>query len=174
MNQLLSKYDRYMMLKIYSDNQGTRNLYQLTALTHNDKIFQSNYIDAGFDILVPENTLCISGQVNKIDFDIKCSAQIVTDNNKIYNTGFYMYPRSSISKTNLRLANSVGIIDSGYRGNLIGAFDAIEDCSIVKHNKLVQICAPSLMPIVVQIVENLKDLGEKTERGSGGFGSTGF
>ena len=33
------------------------------------------------------------------------------------NTGFYMYPRSSISKTYLRLANNVGIIDKDYYGN---------------------------------------------------------
>ena len=37
---------------------------------------------------------------------------------------FYVYPRSSISKTPLRMANSVGIIDSGYRGNLKFAVDA--------------------------------------------------
>ena len=46
-------------------------------------------------------------------------------NSKTFNTGYYMYPRSSLSKTKLRLANSVGIIDSGYRGNLIGMFDLI-------------------------------------------------
>ena len=38
-----------------------------------------------------------------------------------------MYPRSSLSKTMLRLANSVGIIDAGYRGHLIGMFDVINN-----------------------------------------------
>ena len=38
-------------------------------------------------------------------------------------TGYYSYPRSSISKTPLLLANNVGIIDSGYRGNIKVAFD---------------------------------------------------
>ena len=37
------------------------------------------------------------------------------------NIGYYLYPRSSISKTPLILANSVGIIDSGYRGNIKAA-----------------------------------------------------
>jgi dUTP pyrophosphatase len=116
----------------------------------------------------------LRGEVVKIDFEIQCSAQVITDSGKVYNTGFYMYPRSSLSKTRLRLANAVGIIDSGYRGNLIGAFDIIDDCSVTKNTRLTQICAPSLMPIFVTVVDNLSDLGEQTERGTGGFGSTGL
>jgi dUTPase len=105
------------------------------------------------------------------------------------NTGFYMYPRSSLSKTNLRLANSVGIIDSGYRGNLIGAFDCLpvsvpshnaalgnsnlSEYCVEKYKKLTQICAPGLVPIIVEIVNSIEDLGNETIRGGGGFGSTG-
>ena len=108
-----------------------------------------------------------------------------TDTQKVYNTGFYMYPRSSLSKTQLRLANSVGIIDSGYRGHIMGMFDVVNVCEneenedrdadyfVEKFDRLVQICAPSLVPIFVEIVETLEELGEKTERGEGGFGSTG-
>jgi dUTP pyrophosphatase len=118
------------------------------------------------------------------------------DTDKNFNTGYYMYPRSSLSKTKLRLANSVGIIDSGYRGNLIGMFDVvnIEDrplsdsntssvqdpdtCAIADYfakvnDRLIQICAPGLVPIYVEVVETIEDLGNDTERGSGGFGSTG-
>ena len=40
------------------------------------------------------------------------------DSNNNY-LSYYLYPRSSISKLNIRLANSVGIIDSGYRGKSI-------------------------------------------------------
>ena len=172
-NQLIAKYDRYMVLKIYTESQWTRSFYHDLAQAHNAKLLQSTTIDAGFDVSVPDHVLCVRGEVRKIDFGIQCSAQIITDSGKLYNSGFYMYPRSSLSKTKLRLANSVGIIDSGYRGNLIGAFDVLEDCSVVKQSRLVQICAPSLMPILVTIVDNLSDLGENTERGNGGFGSTG-
>ena len=43
-------------------------------------------------------------------------------------TAYYLYPRSSMgSKTPLRLSNSVGIIDAGYRGNIIGVVDNISD-----------------------------------------------
>ena len=97
-----------------------------------------------------------------------------------YNTGYYMYPRSSLSKTPLRLANSVGIIDSGYRGPLIGMFDMIyrgtshpnTSYIISKYDRLLQICAPNLCPILVKWTEDVSDLGI-TSRGEGGFGSTG-
>jgi dUTP pyrophosphatase len=95
---------------------------------------------------------------------------MVLDSGKFYGTGFYMYPRSSLSKTRLRLANSVGIIDSGYRGHLIGAFDALDDYSVQAGDRLVQVCAPGLVPIMVTVLD---DLGDVTARGSGGFGSTG-
>jgi dUTP pyrophosphatase len=94
-----------------------------------------------------------------------------------------MYPRSSLSKTRLRLANSVGIIDSGYRGNLIGMFDCFSagkgslceteyDYIVKPFEKLVQICAPDLRPIFVELVETEEELSSATLRGEGGFGST--
>ena len=88
-------------------------------------------------------------------------------------SAFYMYPRSSISKTPLLLANSVGIIDSGYRGSLIGAFRSTSafGYKVERHSRLLQITNPTLTPIVVKMV-NENELSF-TERGSGGFGSTG-
>ena len=88
-----------------------------------------------------------------------------------------MYPRSSLSKRKLRLPNSVGVIDAGYRGNLIGMFDIVnsdeEYETVNKFDRLVQICSPNLQPIVVEIVDEINELGEITHRGEGGFGSTG-
>ena len=93
--------------------------------------------------------------------------------------GFYLYPRTSISKTKMRLANSVGIIDAGYRGELIAAVDTIgvygsEETlgTVRKFDRYFQICAPDLSPFSVRIVENEYELGQ-TERGSGSFGSSG-
>ena len=101
--------------------------------------------------------------------------------------GFYLYPRSSISKTRMRLANSVGIIDAGYRGDLIAAVDTIglfgstdiwhvwkETLSPIKKNdRYFQVCAPDLSPFLVHIVPTEAGLGSPTARGTGGFGSTG-
>jgi len=96
--------------------------------------------------------------------------------------GYYLYPRSSIVKTSLRLANSVGIIDSGYRGELIAVVDkhdSLNDWKTVlkrdckQYDRLFQVCSGDLSPFFVEIVENESELGLVTERGCGGFGSTG-
>jgi len=90
-----------------------------------------------------------------------------------------------MSKTPLRLANNQGIIDAGYRGNLIGMFDCIyeadsdddenvkEDWYMDAYSRMLQICAPGLIPIYIEIVDKIDDLGPNTSRGEGGFGSTG-
>ena len=118
--------------------------------------------------------------VNKLDMKVCCSARMYLDSGKNFNTGYYMYPRSSLSKTQLRLSNSTGIIDAGYRGHLTGMFDVVNTlpyanniCYGKKYDRYLQICAPGLVPIIVEIVHNIDELGEETERGSGGFGSTG-
>ena len=87
---------------------------------------------------------------------------------------FMIYARSSLSKTPFRLANNVGIIDSGYRGNIMAVFDdhapGLSLNSLVPFARLIQICMPDLSPFDVEICDDL----DSTERGSGGFGSTGY
>jgi len=182
--KLLDTYDKYMYLKLYiDDTNDLKQKYIDSALNHNNKILNPNnpHFDAGFDLFNPTRRTFTSNQmssVNKFDHNIVCSAQMVTDSNKIYNTGYYMHPRSSVSKTKLRLANATGIIDSGYRGHLMGMFDLInlfdnDEYLVEKYDRLLQICAPGLVPIVVEIVNSMEELGSQTERGAGGFGSTG-
>jgi dUTP pyrophosphatase len=180
-NVLLTEYERYMrvQIKLSPDVPNYNELkekYIQNAITHNNNLFNNKFPDAGFNLLVPEQYECYPYSVNKIDFGVICEARIIskTHNNP---SGFYMYPRSSTgSKTLLRLSNSVGIIDSGYRGNLIGCFDVVEfhqgnTQKLEPFQSIVQICAPSLIPIYVEIVD---ELYENTERGNGGFGSTGY
>jgi dUTP pyrophosphatase len=176
---LLNNYGIFMRLKIFIntvDNE-LKDTYLNAVNSHNNKIINvPTMIDSGFDIFTPDIQVLVNNKVNKVDFNIKCSAKMVTQFGT-YNTGFYMYPRSSISKTPIRLANNVGIIDAGYRGNLIGMFDLIQNneyYTIQKKERYLQICAPDLVPIIVEIVESENELGEETKRGSGGFGSTGL
>ena len=189
--------DKFMHLKIFVDSEDPelRDIYMNAAATHNQKIMgDPHFFDAGFDLFLPNNMhFYIPGRmethVNKVDFKVKCCAKIcILDRedptNKEYSTGFYTHPRSSLSKTPLRLANSTGIIDAGYRGNLIGMFDCIwsteaasitnSDFCAAKSTRLLQICAPSLMPIFVEIVDTIEALGPNTSRGGGGIGSTGI
>jgi len=172
--------DRYMLLRIcisLKQNDGQfsnnlKNMYLNAANAHNAKIRGNPFPDAGFDLFTPVDVNCISTEWNKVNFGVQCSATMVCESGKRFNTGFYIYPRSSTgSKTTLRLANSVGIIDSGYRGDLMAVFDcARADYSISQYDKVVQVCAPGLVPIYVEVVDSL---GEETVRGAGGFGSTG-
>ena len=181
MSQLLNIYGRYMVLKVFVDSNDSsgnilKNKYIDVANKHNSELVKNpTMIDAGFDLFTHEFFTATRG-LNKIDFKVICSATMVLDSGKIYNTGYYMYPRSSLSKTKLRLANATGIIDAGYRGHLIGMFDLVgndELYSVQHHDRLLQICAPGLVPIIVEVVNSLEELGEQTKRGDGGFGSTG-
>jgi dUTP pyrophosphatase len=178
-------HDRIMCLTIYVENDDElKNVYLEAARNHNKKLFEEPFFfDAGFDVYLPKTVTGILGTtfkkttqeniVNKVDFKIKCSAKIDTINKKSYYTGFYLHPRSSLSKTPLRLANSTGIIDAGYRGPIIGMFDVLYDWYEKKYTRLLQICGPSLCPILVKIVDTVEELGPSTSRGEGGFGSTG-
>ena len=164
-----------MYLKIFVDSHDSelKDIYVKAAESHNQKnnVETNPYPDAGFDLYTPSSFNIESDSI-KIDHLIKCSAIMETQQTS-FPTGYYIYPRSSLSKTPLRLANCVGIIDSGYRGNLMCAFDVKHPTSVEKFTRLTQICAPNLCPIVVSIVDKLEDLGDTTLRGEGGFGSTG-
>ena len=180
---LLNTYGEFMHLKIYidSDDEDLLDKYIVAINTHQTKMLNNlNHIDAGFDLYAPNAQTLKLFTTNKVDYKIICSAKMVRkdyDTINTFNTGFYMYPRSSISKTNLRLANNTGIIDAGYRGHLIGMFDLVNTFSDVTLNRFerhLQICAPNLAPIYVGLVTDLAELGEETARKDGGFGSTGL
>jgi len=84
---------------------------------------------------------------------------------------FELYGRSSISKTGYILANSVGVIDSSYTGNIIVALIKIDPNvdDLILPKKLVQIIPKRLH--LLNAVESLIDL-EETIRGNNGFGSS--
>ena len=103
--------------------------------------------------------------------------------NIIYGTGLaieipegyvgLLYPRSSNSKTDLYLTNHVGVVDSGYRGEIMFKFrpvNGIEDAYIYavgdRIGQLIIMPYPSIKFIET---EELSD----SDRGEGGFGSTG-
>ena len=170
------------LLKLYVDSGDNelKDLYVNAAKGHNQRIKESVYPDSGFDLLVPQsfNVGSNTARKEKVNLCVKSAMFLVNEDGKEQPIGYYMYPRSSIHKAPLRLANSVGIIDSGYRGNLMAIFDNItpNECDVEhpveKGQRLVQICSPTLSPIEVELVNDILLLG-MTERGEGGFGSTG-
>jgi dUTP pyrophosphatase len=96
-----------------------------------------------------------------------------------------IFPRSSVRKTGLDLSNAVGVVDSGYRGELQATFNKIfggerfydetkntEDTSNDFYkvgDRIAQIMIIPYPPIEFKEVDELSD----SERGDGGFGSTG-
>ena len=153
-------------LKIAIIDKSLQEIYNKKVEKHNAEHHIGS--DSGFDLFVPNQEIFDTIYTPKfIDMGIK--AEMSSNGQSI---PFYIYPRSSISKTPLMLANHTGIIDTGYRGNLIGAFRSFSaDYTVEKHTRLVQICSPSLTPFTVKIIDE-KELST-TVRGSGGFGSTG-
>lgn len=207
----MTKYELCVYLSKNQDDAEWVARYKQKVEEHNRKVLEAatadTTADSGFDLFMPTD-----GEEYGYGVDNLISRQFITnpgitsssgvDGARGLNLGvrccmrapaparacgFYLYPRSSISKTRMRLANSVGIIDAGYRGDLIAAVDTIgffgstdiwhvwkETLSpIKKYDRYFQVCAPDLSPFLVHIVETEQDLSPPTSRGSGGFGSTG-
>jgi dUTP pyrophosphatase len=171
--------NNYAILKVAFASEEIALLYEKTIEKHN-KAFQNNaFCDSGFDLFVPENAIFDNPFQTKF-VDMKLKAEMIYCNvseNKGTSAAFYLYPRSSLSKTELMMANHVGIIDSGYRGSIMAPFRWLPQVTggsyyaVEEGTRLVQVCHPSLCPIYICVV-NESQLSS-TERGVAGFGSTG-
>jgi dUTP pyrophosphatase len=127
--------------------------------------------DAGLDLTVTD--LEIDGVEHCVVYKFGLAVEIPT--------GYVglLYPRSSNAKTDLLLTNSVGVIDSGYRGELMAKFKIVkahfqsseENFPIMyrRGDRAVQLV---LMKIPSVVIEEASELSE-TERGAGGYGSSG-
>ena len=146
---------------------------------------QSHKGDSGIDLYTPKEINFLPGETKLINLQIKCQ---MIDNMTENDVSYYLYPRSSISKTPLRLANSVGIIEAGYRGNIMVALTYIPTTNhfmeinengkldldnnkfvLAAGTRIVQICSGDLTPVNYMLKNELT----QTDRGEGGFGSTG-
>ena len=132
--------------------------------------------DAGMDVIA---TSIISDTPTQITYGLGIALEIPN--------GFVglVFPRSSIRKTGLQLSNSVGVIDSGYRGELQATFNKLfggegmyDEMKVNQMqpndyykvgDRVAQIMIIPFPPIEFEQVTQLSE----TERGDGGFGSTG-
>ena len=132
--------------------------------------------DAGMDLVA---TSIISDTPEQITYGMGIALEIPE--------GFVglIFPRSSVRKTGLDLSNAVGVVDSGYRGELQATFNKLfgtermydeakntEDKSINFYkigDRIAQIMIIPYPPIEFKEVDELSN----SERGEGGFGSTG-
>ena len=138
--------------------------------------------DSGIDLYFPNDVNVPARQSLLIDFEIQCEMWTWTkddgydislrkDLDNPYNCSYQLVPRSSIWRTPLRQANGIGIIDAGYRGRIMVPVDnhSGHDFRVKRGERLFQLVHPSLQPIHVEIVDELTN----SDRGKGGFGSTG-
>jgi dUTP pyrophosphatase len=145
------------------------DLYKAQANAYNAKAYTDK--DAGFDLLCQELTIFPGDFAKKLDQN--CVAAFYDSAKGIFRA-YWLLSRSSISKTSLRLSNSVGLIDAGYRGKIIAMVDNTRTMNnmLVKGQRLFQLASPDLLPWDEVLIVNQIPGGE-TLRGAGGFGSTG-
>jgi dUTP pyrophosphatase len=171
--------DNFAILQLAVCDENMKDKYSSEVVNHNKNMMERFYPDSGFDLLFPNDVAFDSPFATKfVDFQVKAEMFYVDCTSDTYSgAAFTVHPRSSISKTPLMLANHTGIIDAGYRGNLIGAFrwlnvDAnTNSYNVQQYTRLLQACHPTLCPVYVVLV-NEEELST-SERGTGGFGSTG-
>lgn len=119
--------------------------------------------DAGMDL--------IAVSVSESDTQITCDTQLAVE----IPDGFVglIFSRSSIRKYKLSLSNSVGVIDSGYRGSIQVTFNKLPgytpDQSYKVGDRVCQIVVLPFPPVEPEETDELSD----SDRGTGGFGSTG-
>ena len=132
-----------------------------------------------------QSKLPVKGSLHAACFDVYAhNVKVQRHNTMIISLGFsteipegykgIVVPRSSISKTEWILSNSIGVIDADYRGEWIMVFKCLAE--MIYHplpygigDRCGQIYFEQITPFEIEEVEHLSD----TERGEGGFGSTG-
>lgn len=134
--------------------------------------------DSGLDLFMIENVEIPAHSTVIIGLGIKCQLESfnwcpykwVSEGFKKHKS-YFIFPRSSISKTPLRLANSIGLVDSAYTGELKVALHNTSErpYQVKRGQRLVQLVKHNLSPVTFQLVDKHRD----TTRGDGGFGSTG-
>ena len=127
--------------------------------------------NAGVDLFCVEDKDCPIGQVTLLDLGVK-ARMLDSCGNPCH---FMLAPRSSIWKHGVTQANSMGIIDSSYRGVLMGAVlpFQFQTAAIKDGARLFQVLAPDMGYISKVVFRHQSEL-DVTSRGSGGFGSSGL
>ena len=155
----------------------------------------------GFDVIVTSDPEIVgeqydNGTYKRVDYiQYKTNLKLAVQKDRVFSSFGYTdldydilaFPRSSVSKYNLVLANSVGLIDADYRGEVLLRFKYIwqpEDYKIRTDNLLegnvnttkLYNKGDKVCQLKITKVENIEfilvDKLDSTDRGEGGFGST--
>lgn len=134
-----------------------------------------------FKKLVQESQTPKFGKPGDAGADLVATTMSNHDDHLVYGVGLaveipegmvgLVFPRSSIRQTDLFMANSVGVIDSGYRGEIMITFN-IKKGATRWYQVGDRIAQLVIMPVPLVKYVEVDELSE-TERGIGGHGSTG-
>lgn len=130
---------------------------------------RANKTDAGLDLRAAESKLIPSATPTLIDTGV--SVQIPRNHVGL------VFSRSGLAKHGITLSNSVGVIDSDYRGNIMVSVicnaENDRDIFINKGDRIAQLVVVPIVLPEVQVVDEDDEEWLNTARGTGGFGSTG-
>jgi dUTP pyrophosphatase len=149
----------------------------------NEEFYENHSVmykgDSGLDLFIVTEQTIKAGETKLVDLGIKTQLRSFEwciwkwiENKSVWRYHSYLLlPRSSIYKTPLRVANSIGLIDAGYLGNIKVALHNLSnvDYQLCRGDRLVQLVRGDLGQIKMQLVDDLRS----TERAGGGFGSSG-
>jgi dUTP pyrophosphatase len=172
LGMIYSNYDcPYYNNYIYTyNNRDGKSIPSIKVFTDDDSAvipYKSRYSDAGYDLTIIKEFKKLNS--NTVIYDTGIKLEIPN--------GYYVeiVPRSSISRSGYILANNVGIIDQGYRGNLYIALTKINnDCpDLILPWKCCQMIVKKQIYSKLVFCDSRQDEIEKSNRGTGAFGSTG-
>jgi len=143
------------------------NISKMYKFDSNEQINSGE--NCGINLLLPSD-ITVPANARSFAIDYFVSAESSPEH------GYWLIPRSSIAKTEndtLRQSNSVGLIDSPYRGHLIGKVDNLSDIKSLTKKKEESIYQLVMYDLKTNWKIQKVPLLSLTARGTAGFGSTG-
>lgn len=140
---------------------------KIKRLTQSAKIpTKAHATDAGYDLYADNSEICVPDGLASYGTSIAVEIP----------QGYVglVFPRSSICNKHLQLSNSVGVIDSGYRGEIKAKFNLLNDGSDTYEvykigERIAQLIIIPYPEVTFEEVDELSD----SDRGTGGYGSSG-
>lgn len=139
---------------------------------------RANSTDAGLDLKAAADYVLQPGTTTMVDTGVSIDMQEFDPcHNRTMPMVGLVFQRSGFTKLGVSLANSVGVIDASYRGNIIVAlrnYNQEEAVSIQRGDRIAQIVfMPIYIPRALELFMGSDEEWLNTDRGAGGFGSSG-
>lgn len=119
--------------------------------------------DSGFDLKASESVKCVNGQMTLVPLGVRMEIP----------EGYEIQIRPKSGLTSKGIIAMFGTVDSGYRGELKAMVINLSNSNFHFFEKGDKVCQGVLVPVSRAEFVEVEDLSTETQRGEGGFGSTG-